>query len=73
MSKNKFRKLRINDMDYGWSVVGPNDTFNETNEVRIWDTDTAQIIDRFQVHEFTTITPLMVVEYIESKYKINKK
>lgn len=66
MSKTKLRKLHINEKEYGWSVVGPNDTHNETNEVRIWDISTKQIIDRFQVHEFTKITPVMVVNHIEN-------
>lgn len=66
MGKTKLRKLNINNREYGWSVVGPNDTRNETNEVRIWEMRTGQIIDRFQVHEFTPITPSMVVEHIEN-------
>ena len=53
-------------------MVGPAETRNETNEVRIWDTSTKQIIDRFQVHEFTTITPSMIVKYIEANIKIDK-
>lgn len=67
MGKTKLRKLRVNNVDYGWSVDGPKDTLNNTNQVTIWDVDTLQILDKFSVNEFTVITPAIVVKHIETK------
>ncbi len=67
MGKTKLRKLRVNNLDYGWTVEGPKDTLNNTNEVTIWDIDTLQILDKFSVNESTVITPSIVVKHIETK------
>jgi len=62
MSKTKIRKVHVNEKEYGWSVAKG---YAEKTEVRIWDTSSKQIIERFEVDEYTQITPAIVVAHIE--------
>jgi len=59
----KFRKLKFEDVEYGWSVR--NDRALEENYVLIWDVESKQIITEFRVHEYEQIKPSMVAKYIQ--------
>ena len=59
----KFRKLKFEDVEYGWSVK--NDQVLEENYVLIWDVESKQIITEFRVHEHEQIKPSMVAKYIQ--------
>ena len=70
MSKNKLRKVHVNDREFGWTVAGQPGTGK--TEVRIWDTATKQIVERMEVDPDTQITPSLVITKIERMIRDEK-
>jgi hypothetical protein len=62
MSKSKLRKVHVNKREFGWTVAP---SYPEGTELRIWDVESKQIIERIEVEAYTQITPSLIVTKIE--------